>query len=63
MSDSTEDQPAGNGRRFNRSRMALVGVLALVVVLVGGGLACPELGLVGPRSRQEDVLLGVRTSI
>ncbi len=39
MSDTTEHQPAGNGRRFNRSRVALVGVLALVVAVVGGGLA------------------------
>jgi membrane fusion protein (multidrug efflux system) len=39
MSDTTEGLSAGNGRRFNRSRMALVGVLALVVAVVGGGLA------------------------
>ncbi|HXU32300.1 MAG TPA: HlyD family secretion protein [Thermoanaerobaculia bacterium] len=36
MSDTTEDQPAANGRGFNRSRMALVGVLALVIAVVGG---------------------------
>ncbi|HEV7669610.1 MAG TPA: HlyD family secretion protein [Thermoanaerobaculia bacterium] len=39
MSDTTEDQPAGNGRRLNRSRMVLLGVLALVVALVVGGFA------------------------
>lgn len=38
MSDTTEAQPAGNGRRLNRSRVALVGVLALAALLVGGFL-------------------------